>query len=95
MLLLKILSSVTSLLGINANLSLWYLPICPDASTLPLQKEKILLCWQKATASTSVNTREVGGKGAARKGKFAANAKLSAAAELEIRDVPCTPMRES
>ena len=76
-------------------LSMWYLPICPDASTLPLQKEKILLCWEKATGSTSVNTRGVGGKGAAKKGKFTANAKLSAAAELKIRDVPCTPMRGS
>ena len=64
-------------------LSMWYLPICPDASTLPFQKEKMLLCWQKATESTSVNTRGAGGKGAARKGKCTAKAKLTAAAELK------------
>lgn len=64
-------------------LSMWYLPICPDASILLLQKEKILLCWEKATGSTSVNTRGVGGKGTARKGRCTAKAKLTAAAELK------------
>lgn len=86
LLLLKILSSVTSLLGISkCNLLMWYLPICPDASILLLQKEKILLCWEKAIlpGSTSVNTRGVGGKGTARKGRCTAKAKLTAAAELK------------
>lgn len=52
---------------------------------------------RKATGSTSVNTRGVGGKGTARKGRCTAKAKLTAAAELKTSckaRCACTPMRQ-
>ena len=80
MLFLKILSNVTPLLGINANLSLFDTSLSALTPPPSLQKEKILLCWEKATGSTSVNVRGGKKKGAARQGKFTANAKLTPAA---------------